>query len=322
MNQPSRDLPSLRELRETRDRLRNRVHHTPLLSSRTLSEKSGARVFLKCENLQRTGSFKVRGALNACLLATESGAVGKGGMLTYSSGNHGQAVALAARILGFQATVVVPESIPRVKEEAISGYGAQIERCGQTSEDRYRRSLEIAGETGALIVPPFDHPHTIAGQGSVGLEILEDLPDADTILVPVGGGGLIAGISIASVSRGRRVRVIGVEPETANAMYLSLDAGKTVTLTSPPNTIADGLCPVRPGNLTLLACQRHVERIVLIDDPAIRQAQRLLLERAKLLVEPSGAAAAAALLKHKTDFKNQTVAIVLSGGNTELESLL
>ena len=322
MEQPDSELPlqlpDRQQLLESARRLEGRVHRTPVLSSRTLGERIGARVYLKCENLQRAGSFKIRGALNACLLARDEGRIGKAGVLTYSSGNHGQAVALAARLVDCQATVVVPDDIPRIKEEAILGYGALVVRCGLTSEDRHEKALEIQRETGACVIPPFDHPHIIAGQSTVGREILEDLPGVDSILVPVGGGGLLAGIALAAAGSETTPRVIGVEPETANAMHLSLDAGKKVTLTSPPRTVADGLRPIAPGDLTLLAARRHVEQVVLVDDDEIREAQRLLLERAKLFVEPSGAASTAALLRHGSEFRDRTVCVVLSGGNAEL----
>lgn len=315
-NAPSLPDPAL--LAEAAERIRGSVHRTPLLTSRTIGERSGSRVHLKCENLQRAGSFKIRGALNACLAARDRGEIGDAGVLTYSSGNHGQAVALAGRIIGCPAAVVVPENIPRVKEEAIRGYGGEIIRCGLTSRERGARAEEIARETGALIIPPFDHPEVIAGQSTVGREIVEDLPDVDVILAPVGGGGLLAGVALAAAAlTGDRVRVIGVEPVTADAMSRSLEAGRPVTLSSPPRTIADGLCPVSPGELTFEAARRHVECIILVDDEEIRGAQRLLLERAKLFVEPSGAATVAALLVHSARFEGRTAAAILSGGNAE-----
>lgn len=312
------ELPDERTLKDSAARLLEHIHRTPLLSSRTLGEHCGGRVFLKAENLQRAGSFKIRGALNSCLNARDAARIGDAGVLTYSSGNHGQAVALAARLIGCPATVVVPEDIPGVKEAAILGYGARIVRCGLTSEDRHRKALEIEGETGACVIAPFDHVDTIAGQATVGREIVEQLPEVDTIIVPVGGGGLLAGIALAARSQPAKPRVIGVEPETANAMYLSLEAGRKVTLTAPPQTVADGLRPLAPGDLTLLATQRHVERVVLVNDDEILRAQRLLLERAKLFVEPSGAASVAALLRYSREFRGKTVVVVLSGGNAEI----
>jgi len=315
-------LPSLADLERAAARLGDRVHRTPLLSSRTLGDATGACVWLKCENLQRSGSFKIRGALNACTASIEAGEAGEAGFLTYSSGNHGQAVALAARLLGRRAVVVVPEDIPPVKRAAIEGYGAEIVVCGRTSSERGERAREIERSTGARMIEPFDHPHTIAGQGTTGLEILEQVDGPITVLVPVGGGGLLAGIAIACATRGEhRANVIGVEPETADAMHRSLAAGRVVALEQPPATIADGLKPVAPGALTFAAARAHVDRVIRVPDDAIRRAQRSLLERAKLLVEPSGAATTAALLENPAQFAGRTVVVVLSGGNTEPASI-
>jgi threonine dehydratase len=324
------ELPELADIEAARERLHGLIHRTPLLTSRSLGEGSGSRVFLKCENLQRAGSFKIRGALNACLLAREAGTIGPAGVLTYSSGNHGQAVALAARLLGFEATVLVPEDISSVKEAAIGGYGGRVVRCGLTSNERYEGALRLSRETGAHIIHPYDHPHIIAGQGTAGLELVEDfearaeLPagaDPDVVLVPVGGGGLIAGIAIAVASLRPALRVIGVEPETADALARSLAAGERVALPRPPRTIADGLRALTPGRLTYLAARRHVPEVLRVADETIRRAQRLLLERAKLLVEPSGAVPAAALLEHAERFRGLAVALLLSGGNAEAGSL-
>jgi threonine dehydratase len=315
---PSPSLPSLSDIDAARDRIGAHVHWTPLLSSRTIGSLTETNVWLKCENLQRTGSFKIRGALNACLRAREEGRLPEAGVLTYSSGNHGQALALAASLVGCAARVVVPEDIPDVKRAAIGGYGASVEPCGLTSIDRYERAVAIAEETGALIIPPFDHADIIAGQGTTGLEILEDLPEVDTILVPTGGGGLLSGVAIGTTARNPSTRIFAVEPAEANGMQRSMDAGQIVQLTHVPRTIADGLRPSAPGELTLEAARRHVERVLLVDDDAILRAQRMILERAKLLVEPSGAAAVAALLEHRSEFRGQRIVAVLTGGNTAL----
>jgi threonine dehydratase len=312
---PAAALPSLAEVDQARERIAADVHWTPLLSSRTLGALSQSSVWLKCENLQRTGSFKIRGALNALQRARELGRLPAAGVLTYSSGNHGQALALAARIVGCKAIVVVPEDIAEVKRAAIEGYGSEVVSCGLTSIDRYERALGIAQATGALIVPPFDDADIIAGQGTTGLEIVEDLPEVDAILVPTGGGGLVSGIAIAVTARNPSIRVFGVEPESANALYLSMAAGEIVKLSHVPRTIADGLRPSAPGALTFAAARRYVERFLLVDDEAILRAQRLLLERAKLFVEPSGAAAVAALLEHRHELRGLRVVAVLSGGN-------
>ncbi len=316
----SSKLPTLDDVRAARERIAGHIHRTPLLSSRFFGDPIGARVFFKAESLQRAGSFKIRGALNAILRAREAGRLTERGVLTYSSGNHGQGVALAARIAGCPAVVVVPEDILAVKRSAIEGYGARVVLCGTTSEDRRVRGEELAQEMGALVIPPFDHPDIIAGQGTVAVEILEDEPTVDAILVPVGGGGLLAGIAIAARTLSPRVRVYGVEPDTADSMLRSVDAGEPVTI--PASTsIADGLRAVRPGDLTFAAARAHVAAIWRVSDDEIRAAQRAILERAKLLVEPSGAAAAAALVPHRTDLEGKVVAIVLSGGNAATEEI-
>ena len=313
-------LPDLPEVRAARDRIREHVHRTPLLSSRSLGEAHGARLHLKAENLQRGGAFKIRGALNAVLKARERGDIGPEGVITYSSGNHGQAVALAAQIVGVPGTVFVPEDIAAVKRAAIEEYGARVVPCGLTSVDRQKGAEELAGRTGAFIVPPYDHPDIIAGQGTTALEIVEDLPDVEAILVPVGGGGLISGIAIAAKALKPGVRIIGVEPETANDMALSLAAGRKVSI-PPSRTIADGLRALTPGDLTFEAARRCVDEIWCVDDESIVTAQERLLERTKLFVEPSGAAAVAAFLVHGERLRTRTVAVVLSGGNADVPHL-
>ncbi len=314
------ELPSLDDVKAAQARIAGHIHRTPLLSSRCFGEPIGARVFFKAESLQRAGSFKIRGALNAILRAREAGRLSARGVLTYSSGNHGQGVALAARIAGCPAVVVVPEDILDIKRAAIEGYGARVVLCGRTSEDRRVRGEELARETGALVIPPFDHPDIIAGQGTVGMEILEDEPSVEAILVPVGGGGLVAGIAIAAGALSPRVRVYGVEPDSADSMRRSLDAGEPVTIPAS-KSIADGLRAVRPGDLTFAAARAHVAAIWRVRDDEIRAAQRALLERSKLLVEPSGSAAAAALAAHRQELEAKTVAVVLSGGNAEIEEI-
>ena len=314
---PNLQLPELPEIEAARGRIGAHAHWTPLLSSRSIGELSNTDVWLKCENLQKAGAFKFRGAMNACLRAVEEEKMPGSGVITFSSGNHGQAVALAAKTLGIDATIVVPEDIPSVKRAAIEAYGARLEIAGLTSTDRHRRALEIAEKSGGLIIPPFDHPDVIAGQGTTGLEIIDELPEVDAILVPTGGGGLLAGVAIALSHRNPSTRVIAVEPVDANAMALSIEAGEIVSLDSVPKTIADGLKPMAPGKLTLEATLEHVDRVLLVDDESILRAQRLLLERAKLLVEPSGAAGVAALLGCD-ELAGLRVVTILTGGNTDL----
>jgi len=314
---PNLQLPELPEIEAARGRIGAHAHWTPLLSSRSIGELSNTDVWLKCENLQKAGAFKFRGAMNACLRAVEEEKMPGSGVITFSSGNHGQAVALAAKTLGINATIVVPEDIPSVKRAAIEAYGARLEIAGLTSTDRHRRAIEIAEKSGGLIIPPFDHPDVIAGQGTTGLEIIDELPEVDAILVPTGGGGLLAGVAIALSHRNPSTRVIAVEPVDANAMALSVEAGEIVSLDSVPKTIADGLKPMAPGKLTLEATLEHVDRVLLVDDESILRAQRLLLERAKLLVEPSGAAGVAALLGCD-ELAGLRVVTILTGGNTDL----
>ena len=292
-------------------RIRGVVRRTPLVD---VSDVAGRSLRLKCENLQVAGAFKIRGA---CNLVTQiaSGADVRG-VITYSSGNHAQAVACAARGLGLPAVVVMPETAPAVKVEGTRSYGAEVFFEGTTSVQRRRRAEALAAARGLTMVPPFDHPEIIAGQGTVGREILEDAPAADTVYVPIGGGGLVAGVA-AAVKRARpSARVIGVEPVGAAAMARSVDAGAPVTLDSVAS-IADGLLPVRPGDLTFAHVEALVDGIVTVEDQAIAAAVRWLAARAKLVVEPSGAATVAAVLfsgRENAGADGATVA-VLSGGN-------
>ncbi|HVR73863.1 MAG TPA: threonine/serine dehydratase [Planctomycetota bacterium] len=310
------ELPGIAEIWAARRRIASHIHKTPLLSSRSLGAARSARLWLKAENLQRAGAFKIRGALHALLRCEERGELGPAGVLTYSSGNHGQAVALAATIVGCRASVVVPRDVARVKRAAIEAHGASVVECGLTSEERREGAERLAAETGAAIIPPYDHPDVIAGQGTIALEVLEDLPDVDAILVPVGGGGLISGIAIGVKALRPTVRIVGVEPATANDMALSLAARRKVRI-PPSSTIADGLRAVTPGDLTFEAALRFVDDVWCVEDDAIRRAQRALLERAKLLAEPSGAAALAAFAEAGSGLEGKTVVVIVSGGNAD-----
>jgi threonine dehydratase len=285
-----------------------------LVAAPWLSESVGADVRLKCENLQRTGSFKMRGAYT--MLSRLADDERKHGVITYSSGNHGQALALAARLFNVKAVVVMPTTAPSIKVEGAKRLGAEVVFEGTTSTERLTRALALADEHGYVVVPPFDHPDIIAGQGTVGLEILEDWPEVDAILVPIGGGGLASGVAAYVKQTRPTCQVIGVEPERADAMFQSLRANHPVTIQAQP-TIADGLMPVRPGDLTYAHAARFIDEVVRVSENAMRDATGALLLTGKLVIEFSGAATVAALLSGRYDAKGKRVAVVLSGGNAD-----
>jgi threonine dehydratase len=290
------------------------IVRTPLLAAPWLADVAAADVRLKCENLQAAGAFKIRGAYTA--LARLAPAARSRGVIAYSSGNHAQGVALAARIFGVRAVVVMPHTAPAIKVEGAKRLGAEVVLEGTTSTDRQRRAEQIAAEQDLTIIPAFDHPDIIAGQATVGLEILEQWADVECIVVQIGGGGLIAGIAAWVKQVRPDVRVIGVEPRTADAMKQSLRAGMPVTI-APARTIADGLMPVRPGDLTFAHARQYVDDIVLVDDDAILEATRRLLLHGKLVVEFSGAATVAALISGAVDVADARTVAVLSGGNLD-----
>lgn len=294
------------------------VHRTPVMSSRTLDARTGKRVFLKCENLQRGGAFKIRGGVNF-LFSMPDADVGRG-VVAFSSGNHAQAVAIAAGLRGTEATLVMPYDAPQSKADATRGYGGRIVQFDRLKEDREAIGRRISEETGATLVPPFDHPWIIAGQGTAAMELLEDTGPLDAIAVCVGGGGLLAGSAIAARAMQAGIRVFGVEPELANDWALSMEAGHPVEI-PPPATIADGLRPVKPGKLTFPIVHKLVERIVLVSEQEIVETMKFLLLRMKILVEPSGAVAAAAVLFGKLPDEMGRVGVVLSGGNVDWELL-
>jgi threonine dehydratase len=309
-------IPTVQDVQQAALRLQPIAHHTPLLRSRQLDARTGAAIFLKPENLQRAGSFKVRGAYN--LLAQVPPAARARGVVAYSSGNHAQGVALAAAFLGAPATIVVPETIAPPKLEATRSYGARVVMAGTTSEDRQRHAEALAREGDLTLVPPYDHPAIIAGQGTVGLEMLLDVPDLDVLVAPIGGGGLMSGCAIAARARRPGIRLVGIEAEDANDTYLSLQAGRRVRI-PPPRTMADGMRALEPGELTFPILQQHLDQVVLVSEGDIAAAVRFLLERAKLLVEPTGAVGVAALLHDRIpDLHGKRVGIVLSGGNLDL----
>jgi len=307
-------LVGLTEIESAARRLAGVAISTPLLPSDALSERLGAQVRLKCESLQRAGSFKIRGAHNfVSQLSDEQVAPG---LVTYSSGNHGQAVALAGKLRRVPVTVVMPTTAPKVKRDGAQRLGARLVFEGTTSVERKARAEAIARQEGMVIVPPFDHRHIIAGQGTVGLEIAREWPDVDLVVAPVGGGGLASGVAAALKRLVPSARMVGVEPEGAASMRLALDRGAP-TLLPEIDTIADGLAPVMAGNLTFEHAQELMDDVVTVDDAAIREATILLMEKQRLIVEYSGAAAAAALLARRVKVDGGRVAVVVSGGNLD-----
>ena len=318
-------LTTLADIDAAATRIRAAVARTPLVD---VSAGAGRRLLLKCENLQVAGAFKIRGAFN--FITQIQDAERARGVITYSSGNHAQAVAYAARALGSPAVVVMPETAPAVKVDGARSYGAEVILEGTTSIERKARAESEAVRRGLAMVPPFDHPNIIAGQGTVGREILEDAPTVGTVYAPIGGGGLIAGVAAAVKLRRPTTRVIGVEPVGAAAMAASLRAGEPITLDSV-GSIADGLLPVRPCDLTFAHVRRFVDDVVTVEDDAIGRAVVWLARHAKLIVEPSGAATVAALLFGGSELGGQvlkdapgpdpeTVAVV-SGGNVSLDTI-
>jgi threonine dehydratase len=306
------------DVRAAAERIRPLARQTPVMTSAGFDREAGARVFFKCENLQRGGAFKIRGAANLILsLPPETAARG---MVAYSSGNHAQATAIAARHVGAQATIVMPEDAPRSKMEATRGHGARIVTYNRFTANREAIADAILNESGATLVPPFDHPMIMAGQGPAALELLGEAGPLDALITPVGGGGLLSGCATIAKALNPSIRVFGAEPEGANDTFLSLLAGERVTV-AHPETIADGLRSPTPGQLTFPVLQRLVERVVPVSEDEIRAAVKFLLLRLKILVEPSGAVPAAAVLFRKLPAEVRSVGVVLSGGNVDFEDL-
>jgi threonine dehydratase len=314
-------LVTLPEIEAAAKRIEGVVVRTPLLPFQELSDELGFEVRLKCENLQRAGSFKVRGAYNFVAQLSEDDL--ERGVITYSSGNHGQALAFSAGIRGARAVVVMPTTAPEVKVEGARRLGAEVVFAGTTSVDRQAKAEGIVAEEGMTMVPPFDHPWIIAGQGTIGREIVEDWAQVDTVLAPIGGGGLSSGTAVALKALLPGARFIGGEAEGAPGMRRALDAGEPVLLESN-ETIADGLKPVRAGDLTFKHARALFDDVVLVDDDAIREATGILLGRRKLVVEYSGAATVGALFSRSVAASGERIAVVLSGGNLDpslMESL-
>ncbi len=305
----------LREIEQAAQRLQNVIHYVTLSSSKTFSDIAGAEVWLKCENQQKTGSFKVRGAYNKIMKLYEEGKVTS--VVASSAGNHAQGVAFAARSVGIDATIVMPRTAPMAKVAATRGYGANVELYGNFYDDAFRRAMEIQEEKQATFIHPFDDEDVIAGQGTIGMEILQELPSVDVVLAPAGGGGLLAGVASCLKQLNPRVKIIGVQAEGASSIVESFQTGQRVVKDSI-HTIADGIAVKAPGELTTEIIRECVDDMVTVSDEEIAAAILLLLERSKQVVEPSGAATLAAVLNQKGDWRGKRVVCILSGGNIDV----
>jgi threonine dehydratase len=309
--------PTREHIERASERIRGLAHRTPVLTCSGLDALAGARLFFKCENFQKVGAFKFRGAANAVLSLSEAEA--KRGVATHSSGNHAQALALAARIRGVPAHIVMPQNSPRIKVEAVRGYGGLIVFCPPTQEDRERTLREVVARTGAVFIHPYDDPRVIAGQATCAREMLEDVSDLKLLLAPVGGGGLASGTALAARFWSPSTRVVAVEPKGADDACRSLAAGRILPSLAP-RTIADGL-RTSLGELTFSILRTLLSTVVTVSEEGIVRAMRLIWERMKVLVEPSAAVPLAALLEGELPVKAERVGIILSGGNLDLDSL-
>lgn len=297
-------------VREAADRIKPLARRTPVLDA----EVDGIQLFFKCENLQRGGSFKIRGASNLILSLTPEQL--DRGIVAFSSGNHAQGVALAARHVGARAIIVMPSDAPRSKVEATRGYGATIVMYDRMRENREEIAQKLLGDTGATLVPPFDHPMIVAGQGTVALELLEDVPGLDALVTCLGGGGLTAGCALIAKEINPAIRVFGVEPESGNDWFLSLQKGERLEIPPPP-TIADGLRTVMPGKIPFPILRELLEKVLLVSDEELRSAMRFLIETVKIVAEPSGAAATAGVLSGKLPVRFRQIGVIVSGGNLD-----
>ena len=309
---------TLENVKAASERIKALAQKTPVLTSRLFNAASGADAYFKCENLQRGGSFKIRGALNFLMCLKEADR--RRGVVTFSSGNHAQAVAIAAAHLGVRATIVMPADTPKAKLESTKAYGPEIVFFERQREDREEIARRIANETGAVMLPPYDHPWIVAGQGTAALELMTEYPALDAITVPLGGGGLLSGTLVVAKALRPDIRVFGIEPEVANDWDLSLRRGERVEI-APPPTIADGLRTTVPGKVTFPTVQSLAEGMLLVSEEEIKSAMRFVLTRMKILIEPSGAVAAAAVLGRKLPRDMQRVGIIVSGGNVDLDML-
>ena len=304
-------------VRAAAERLRGIAHRTPVFTSTGLDELSASRVFVKCENFQRVGAFKFRGAYNA--LSKLNTDEKRRGVVAFSSGNHAQGVALAAHLLGIAATIVMPADASRVKLAATAGYGAHIVAYDQATENREAIAAGLVRETGAILIPPYDHLDIIAGQGTAALELCEEVADLDVVLVPLGGGGLLAGSATAVKALQPRCDIYGVEPEAGNDWYLSWQLGERVAIGAPV-TIAEGVRTTEPGAVTWPIVREHAAGVLLVSDDEIRKAMRFAAQRMKIVVEPAGATVLAAVIGHHVPSTAKRIGVIVSGGNVDLET--
>jgi threonine dehydratase len=311
-------LPSFADVESAARQIAGAALHTPVITSRTVRERTGAEVFFKCENLQRVGAFKFRGAYNALsrLTAEER----RRGVVAFSSGNHAQAVALAGQLLDIPRVIVMPADAPAVKLAATIGYGAEVVLYDRERENREAIGDRLASERGLTVIPPYDHPHVIAGAGTAALELFEEVDALDLLLVPCGGGGLLSGSALAAAGRAPQCRVIGVEPAAADDATRSFRTGELQTVHNP-QTVADGARTPSLGNLTFPLVRSHVAAMVTIEDAPLLRAMFFLWERLKLVVEPTGALAAAALFDDAVAIRGLRVGVVISGGNVDFSEI-
>ena len=305
----------LQDIELAAQRLRSVLHHTELDMSSTFSEMTGGQIYLKCENRQKTGSFKIRGAGNKIAAIAERGEVKS--VVASSAGNHAQGVAFAAKNFGIPATIAMPATAPIAKVQATQGYGAKVVLSGDCYDDAYAKACEICREEGATFLHPYNDLEVIAGQGTLGLEILSDLPTADVVIVPAGGGGLLAGVAAFIKQINPRIRVIGVQAEGADAIARSFHEKRYIS-TDEVSTIADGIAVKSPGDITVELINRYADDVVTVSDIEISEAILMLMERCKQIVEPSGATPVAAVLKGKVDVRGKKVVCLLSGGNIDV----
>jgi threonine dehydratase len=309
--------PTLIDIKQAAERIKPYAHRTPVLTNESLNKQVGAQVYLKCENMQKVGAFKFRGACNAVYSLSDEEA--KLGVCTHSSGNHAQALALAARMRGIPAYIVMPNNAPQVKKDAVAGYGGLITFCEPTLEARESTLERIKLNTGANVVHPYDDARVIAGQGTAVMELLQDVPNLDVIITPVGGGGLLSGTALAAIEIKTGIRVIAGEPAMADDAYRSLQAGKIIPSVNP-KTIADGLL-TSLGALTFPMIRERVEQIVTVSEQGIIDSMKFIWERAKIVIEPSAAVAVAVLWERKIDLTGLKIGVILSGGNVDLNKL-